>query len=121
VQQQLEAVATNRLFWHGEVWPQQKMDWEIEWEGKRENDGEGADESRWNTSLSLSTPRLGRVDAILQLNSKGVRITLATPYGASAADLRDEAPKLAGALDAVGVPLLNLQIKHEDEYPAGQG
>lgn len=121
VQQQLEAVATNRLFWHGEVWPQQPMDWQIEWQGEREADGNTDDAAHWSTSLSLTTPRLGRVDAKLQLSSRGVRITLATPYGASAGDMRDEAPKLASALEAAGVPLLNLQIRHEDEYPAGQG
>jgi FlhB-like protein len=30
VQQQLEAAATQRLAWHGEVWPRQEMDWEIQ-------------------------------------------------------------------------------------------
>jgi hypothetical protein len=115
VQQQLDAVATNRMFWHGEVWPQQPMDWQIEWQGEREADGNTDDASRWSTSLSLTTPRLGRVDASLQLSSKGVRITLATPYGASAADMRDEAPKLAAALEAAGVPLLAFQVKHENE------
>ncbi len=119
VQQQLEAVSTNRLFWHGEVWPQQTMDWAIELENERQGDGTNENEQRWNTSLSLTTPRLGRIDAMLQLNAAGVRIVLATPYGATAADLRDEVPKLAQALELAGVPLLNLQVKHEDEQPAG--
>jgi hypothetical protein len=61
------------------------------------------------------------VDATLQLTSSGVRITLATPYGSSAADLRDEAPRLADALAGAGVPLLAFQVKHENEHPAGQG
>jgi hypothetical protein len=120
VQQQLEAVSSNRLFWHGEVWPQQTMDWAIELENGRQGDGSNEDETRWNTSLSLTTPRLGRIDAMLQLNTSGVRIILATPYGAIAADLRDESQKLAQALELAGVPLLNLQIKHEDEYHPGK-
>lgn len=116
VQQQLETVATQRMVWQGEIWPQQPMDWEIEQENAREG---GADEeaARWRTALSLTTPRLGRVDASLQLTTSGVRITLATPYGASAADMRDEAPKLAAALAAAGVPLLGLQVKHENVPP----
>lgn len=118
VQQQLEAVATHRMMWHGEVWPQQPMDWEIEEELEREA-GDGEEESaRWRTALSLTTPRLGRVDANLQLTAHGVRITLATPYGASAAEMRVEAPKLAAALAAAGVPLLGFQVKHESESPA---
>lgn len=121
VQQQLEAVATHRLAWHGEVWPRQAMDWEVEWEGARTADDGNEDAARWNTSLSLTTPRLGRIDAMLQLSGEGVRITLATPYGASAADLRDESPQLVKSLAATGVPLINLQIRHEDEHPARQG
>jgi hypothetical protein len=116
VQQQLEAVATQRMMWHGEVWPQQPMDWEIEQDNEREAGDTGEEASRWRTTLSLTTPRLGRVDANLQLSANGVRITLATPYGASAADLRDAAPQLAEALAAAGVPLLAFQVKHEDEY-----
>jgi hypothetical protein len=114
VQQQLDAVATQRLAWHGEVWPNQRMDWEIEWENEREGNGGEEESLRWQTSLSLTTPRLGRVDANLRLSSEGVRVTLATPYGASAADLRDAAPQLAAALEAAGVPLLGFQVKHEE-------
>jgi hypothetical protein len=121
VQQQLEAASSNRVFWHGEVWPRQSMDWEIEWDGEREADGSSDEESHWRTALSLTTPRLGRVDASLQLSAKGVSITLATPLGTSAADLRDASAELAAALAAAGVPLLGFKVKFENEYPAGQG
>lgn len=121
VQQQLEAVATQRMVWQGEIWPGQTMDWEIgREEPEREGDGSSNEEYRWSTALSLTTPRLGRIDARLRLTAEGVRIMLATPYGASAADLRDEAPKLAGALEAARVPLLDFQVKHE-EAPEGNG
>lgn len=117
VQQQLDAAATQRMAWHGEVWPRQTMDWEIGRELEREGDGSSDEEYRWNTTLSLTTPRLGRVDAALRLTTEGVRIAIATPYGASAADLREAAPNLAAALEAAGVPLLGFQVKHE-EAPA---
>lgn len=111
VQQQLDAAGTQRMIWQGEIWPQQTMEWEIERESEREADGSTEEEARWRTSLSLTTPRLGRVDANLQLSSRGVAITLATPHGASAADLRATAPLLAAALEAAGVPLLAFQVK----------
>lgn len=114
VQQQLDALATQRMVWHGEVWPRQSMDWQIEWENERDGDGSEEETLRWQTSLSLTTPRLGRIDANLRLSAEGVRIVLATPHGASAADLRDAAPQLAAALEAAGVPLLGLQVRHED-------
>lgn len=111
VQQQLDAAGTQRMFWHGEVWPQQPLDWEIEWDGEREADGNGDEQAPWRTALALTTPRLGRVEANLQLSAQGVSIVLATPESASAADLRDAAPQLAEALAAAGVPLLAFQVK----------
>lgn len=119
VQQQLEAAATQRLLWHGEVWPQQSMDWEIERETEREADGGGDEDTRWRTSLSLTTPRLGQVEASLQLTVKGVSITLATSDATSLADLRGAAPQLAEALAAAGVPLQTLRINDAHEQPAG--
>lgn len=121
VQQQLESVGTQRLLWHGEVWPNQPMELEIDWQNDRKGDGSEEESLRWGTTVSLTTPRLGRIDARLQLHPAGVHVTLATPYGASAADLRDESPKLAEALAAAGVPLLSFHVRHEDEHPARQG
>lgn len=119
VQQQLEAAGTQRLLWHGEVWPGQSMDWEIERETEREADGSGDEDARWRTSLALTTPRLGRVAANLHLTLKGVSITLATPDDGSAVELRDAAPQLAQALLAAGVPLLALRVNEANEQPAG--
>ncbi len=121
VQQQLEAAAANRMAWHGEVWPRQTMDWQIEWDGEREADGSSDEEARWSTALSLTTPRLGRIDARLQLSARGVSIALATPADSSANDLRAAAPALVEALAAAGVPLFDLKVRFENEYPAGQG
>ncbi|MDP2795709.1 MAG: flagellar hook-length control protein FliK [Sulfurisoma sp.] len=120
VQQQLEAAAGQRLMWHGEVWPGQNMDWQIEWERPEDAGGNaaGKDEEgagRWRTTLSLTTPRLGRVDATLQVEPAGIRIALTTPGGASATDLHNEIPALAAALGEAGLPLLAMQVKHEYE------
>lgn len=120
VQQQLEAVATQRVFWHGEVWPQQSIDWEIEWEQRNQEHDNADGESVWRTALSLTTPRLGRIDATLQLTANGVRISLDASDGNSATDLREASPKLASALAEAGVPLLALQVRQNDEYPSGQ-
>ncbi|MDI6750620.1 MAG: flagellar hook-length control protein FliK [Rhodocyclaceae bacterium] len=106
VQQQLEAAAFQRIVWHGEVWPQQAMDWTIEWEGERERSAAGEEDSTWRTTLTLTTPRLGRIEARLQLSRQGVRLTLAAAAADSAAMLRAAIPELAAALDRAGVPLL---------------
>ncbi len=115
VQQQLDAAATQRLAWHGEVWPGQSMDWQIEPDQQRPGTGGTDAEQGWITSLRLVTPRLGEIEARISLSAQGVRIILATPTGASAADLRDASPALEKSMAAAGVPLLALQVKHGNE------
>lgn len=115
VQQQLEAAGSHKLVWHGEIWPRQTMEWQIEQQEEREADGSEEETMRWQTTLSLTTPQLGRVDAVLQLTRQGVRIALATADSASAANLREQAPKLADALLSAGVELLAFLVKETGE------
>lgn len=114
VQQQLDAVATQRLAWHGEVWPGQSLDWRIEPDQQRGAEGQAEADRGWITSLHLVTPRLGEIDARLSLTQQGAKIVISTPTGASAAGLRDAAPLLEEFMAAAGVPLLALQVRHED-------
>lgn len=115
VQQQLDAAATQRMAWHGEVWPGQALNWQIEPDGQRSESEQTNAERGWITSLRLITPRLGEIDARLTLSPQGARITIATPQGDSAADLRNAAPSLEKSMAAAGVPLLGLQVKHGDQ------
>lgn len=113
VQQQLDGAAGQRLAWHGEVWPRQAMDWEIEWPQRGAPDDDTTD--RWSTRLGLTTPRLGAIDARLTLTGNALRIAIATPVGATAADLRQDAPALADALAAAGIRLASLQVHHDTD------
>ncbi len=114
VQQQLDAAATQRLLWHGEVWPGQTMEWQVEHDQSSSSAG-AESQGRWQTTLRLLTPRLGEVSAAIQLSGGGVRIALATPVDASASDLRAATPALEQALASAGVPLLGISVKHEEE------
>lgn len=111
VQQQLDAAGTQRLIWHGEVWPGQSMQWEIEWNEQGRGSSEQEDAEPWGTTLRLKTPRLGEVEAALRLSVGGVHIELVTPSRASADDLRAGAPILEQALASAGVPMLGFTVK----------
>ena len=113
VQQQLDAVATQRLIWHGEAWPNQPVEWEIVRGDEQGNSSQPEDEASWRTTLRLDTPRLGHVDASLRLTAAGIHIAITTPSGATAEDLRAAAPELTTALDAAGVQVLSFQAKHD--------
>lgn len=110
VQQQLDAAATQRLAWHGEVWPKQTMHWEIE---RDPTASAGATEdATWNTTLRLTLPRLGAIDARVQLSGKNLRLALHTPSDSSAAALQGAIPALQQALSTADLDLLAVQTKH---------
>lgn len=113
VQQQLEAGASNRLVWQGEVWPNQVMDWEI----GREQSGDGdAPEAQdvWQTRLHLSLPRLGELDIRLQLSGAAVNVMLAAAGDASRASLEAALPRLQRSFSAAGLDLAGAQVKRDE-------
>lgn len=111
VQQQLDAAATQRMLWHGEVWPQQNMDWEIQRDAP-ERSQDGQELEAWSTRLALTTPRLGRVEASLQLVGGSLRVALNAADETSAENLRQGATALSKSLDAAGVPLVSFLVRH---------
>jgi hypothetical protein len=116
VQQQLDAVATQRLAWQGEVWPGQFMNWEIERERiVPDSEGQGGSEGqRWSTRLRLTMPRLGTVDARLQLTPGGITIRLAAADDAGVNDLRLGGPMLAESFSGAGLRLIGLDVRSEN-------
>lgn len=114
VHQQLEAAANQRLVWHGEAWPGQHMEWEVE-EDKQQAARSIEEAQPWLTTLRLTTPRLGSVEAHLRIVGSSLQLNLSTPVGASAADMRDELPALTEALAAAGITLQSAQVRHESE------
>ncbi len=111
VQQQLEAAATQRLAWHGEIWPRQEMDWEIQRDAPQRDDASDG-ELAWNTNLRLTLPRLGEIDARVQLSGQTLRLDLRMGNADSEADLRLALPSLRQALAAAGLDLLDAKTSH---------
>lgn len=111
VQQQLEAAATQRLVWHGEIWPKQFMDWEIERDARQ---GDSAPDAApvWHTSLRLTLPRLGAIEVRVQLTGQTVQLALHTSDTATATDLQVAIPALQQALAAAGLTLQGVETRH---------
>ena len=114
VQQQLDGLANQNFAWQGQVWPGQKMWWEI---GENPEDrnlvGEEAD-ARWHTRLKLILPNLGGVDARLHLQAGGelgIRIVSSSPVTESR--LREGLPALHEQLEAAGLNVRQILIDHE--------
>jgi len=114
VHQQLESLASHQYVWHGMAWPGQMFEWIIEDprdEGRAQ--GEEAD-GQWNTTLRLTLPRLGGVEARVQLGAKGVALCLQVEDKSTVARLEARRTELTEALEAAGVPLTGMVVAHDD-------
>lgn len=108
VHQQLDAVATQNFVWQGQVWPGQTMEWEIEdpaADGRRSPDEPDAN---WNSTLRLTLPRLGGIEARLHLTPAGVAMRLIADSDTTRQALAAAETRLADALAAADVPLTGL-------------
>lgn len=110
LRQQLETLETRQLAWHGQIWPGQWLEWEIDERPPAER-GDG-DPPQWQTRLHLTLPRLGEVSAALTLGASGVRIVLTAQDAAAAAILQGGLPPLQQMLQGAGVPLLGMAVQH---------
>jgi len=118
VQQQLDAASTQRLMWHGEVWPNQAMDWEIR-RDSRQVAATPETSDAWNTRLGLTMPQLGRVDARLSLEGNRLRLVLQAGSEATAAPLKARLPELESALAAAGLRLDAAQVRSDTSAQGG--
>lgn len=108
VHQQLDAVATQNFVWQGQVWPGQTMEWEIEDPSAEGRGGPDEPEENWNSTLRLTLPRLGGIEARLHLTPAGVAMRLIADSDETRAALADAQTRLADALAAADVPLTGL-------------
>ena len=114
VQQQLDALATQNYAWQGQIWPGQKLWWEISDnpnESRSANDEDAG--GRWQTRLKLSLPSLGGIDTVLRLLPGGkVDITMTTDSPSGETRLRENAASLQEHLKSAGIDLTQFSVRH---------
>lgn len=115
VQQQLDAAATQRVVWQGDVWPGQHMEWQIARDLPERGAARPQATERWNTSLALTTPALGRVEANLGIVGNRVTIRIDAASAESGARLRQHLPALTAALNANGIGITALEVRNGGE------
>ena len=80
--QQLAILENQRMSWHGEVWPGQKMDWDVyqqqqNTDGKQPSNQSQADQDRPITSeMTLHLPHLGKISARISLVDGRMRVNI---------------------------------------------
>lgn len=112
---QLDLLEHRRAAWEGEIWPGQKLVWEVSDETPESGKSPyGSSEGNlWQSKLNIDLPHLGPVQALIQLQGDHVRIQLNAAKGSSASVLRSNGGALALALDAAGTMLDTLAVKQE--------
>lgn len=119
VHQQLDALATHQYVWQGQAWPGQKIEWTIE-DPDSEPEGRERGESdepaqEWNSTLRLTLPRLGGVEARIQLTPAGIALRMSADDPATVAALDHRHAELESALMAANLPVTGMVVEHRRE------
>ncbi|MDC7716850.1 flagellar hook-length control protein FliK [Vogesella sp. DC21W] len=114
VQRQLDTLEQHQFMYTGQAWPGQLVQWQIQPEQGGEREGNGQQEMRaWHTSLAMSLPALGGLAARLRLVGNQVQLTFDTDNPEAAALIEQYRQQLAGSMEAAGLALASLQVRHE--------
>jgi hypothetical protein len=113
--QQLAILETQRLVWHGDVWPGQKMDWDIylqnEQESAKDDHQQAIDDNKSIASdLTLHLPHLGKVTAKLSLADGRMRISVLAEEAQTLSILKAHSKNLAEAIEKNGQMLEGLAV-----------
>lgn len=113
--QQLAMLEQNRLNWHGEVWPGQKMEWDVYLEqrdGERDEQGSGREDAARPvvSEIKLSFPHLGVVAAKLTIVDGYVSINLRAEQSETLDALKSKSRGLTQAMSDSGLQLEGLVI-----------
>nr|WP_155712605.1 flagellar hook-length control protein FliK [Pseudoduganella dura] len=110
---QLHTQEQGKVQWHGEAWPGQPMQWDVEREqneGRSRGRGEPDEPPVWRSGARFSFPLLGKVAATITLVGDQVHVAMQSGTDDTAAELRAWSGMLQRALEAAGAPLASLKI-----------
>ena len=113
VQKQLEVLDMRQVVWHGEVWPGQHMDWQIQEDGRRGDGSDTEEMASWSSHLKLEFPALGDIQATLKLTAGQLNLALKVAQGDSARLLAQDQQQLLDRLAAAGLTVSGMQVAHE--------
>lgn len=114
--QQLHILEQQRFSWHGEVWPNQKMDWDVYLKSnQKEQHSQQIFELKNDiaSDLTLHLPRLGKVTAKISINNGRLQIDFVAVQTETVALLSEKRTNLAAAIEKNGQRLERLTMAGE--------
>ena len=120
--QQLAILENQHLSWQGQVWPGQKMDWDVYLHKNADENNQqqfyGQQEAIENRPISsemtLHLPNLGKVTAKLSLADGRMRIGILAEQAQTLGALKDHRQTLAKAIEKNGQQLDVLTVSHHE-------
>lgn len=114
--QQLSILEHQRLSWHGEVWPNQQMDWDVYLQDKQEDEAQNAYQSSEEqasiaSDLTLDLPHLGKVTAKISLKNGRMHVGIFAEENTSLQLLRKKGSSLVSAIESRGQKLEGLTLE----------
>lgn len=113
IMQQLDTLEHRSVTWQGELFPGQPLQWEVREDGGDAGHSASPAERSWQSVLRFELPALGKVAATLHLHGGHLQLAVQTASDGSAAALRRQGGALADALQAAGLPLDLMTVRHE--------
>lgn len=114
VLQQLATLETGHLFWHGEVWQNQPMEWDIYEQSHDSKENKSDPTTQWRTQIHLSMPELGDITAKIELNAQGIYIKLDASQLETASLLKNNQLPLTTDMQSAGLIIQSVEVQHDD-------
>ena len=114
IRQQLSALESGHVAWHGTVWPGQTMEWQVG-DGAPGTEEDTEVQRTWRTELKLTLPNIGELIARIELGANGARLKIIADSEPHARQLRGAAPTLAHRFEASGILVNALEVSHGSE------
>lgn len=120
ISQQLAILENQRMSWHGEIWPGQKMDWDVYLQQKEADNSQhayqqqSAEDRPIASEMTLHLPHLGKVTARLSIIDGRMRIGILAEQAQTIDALESQKLSLAKAIEKNGQQLDRLTITHHE-------
>jgi hypothetical protein len=113
---QLDTLEARRVAWQGELFPGQPLRWEVQAEDERDSArsqaGAGDDARGWHSAIRIALPELGAVEARLALRGNRLQLQVCAAEADAAAQMNGGGAALAMALEAAGIRVDGLTVRH---------
>jgi flagellar hook-length control protein FliK len=114
VNMQLNALDQQRIYWQGEVWPGQHMEWEIARDHGDQSARQGDNEAAaWHSVVRFNFERLGTVAASIRLVGDQIHMQIRADNENATRALRQHGGELADSLATAGSPLDSLSVTQD--------